>query len=93
MDLAEIAHEPETELARWTADEFVELLNEGFVTDRRIELLDGLMVKEMPQRPIHSFVFFALQETFGAANAAASGLRTTPTLVLSNRSVVEPNLL
>ena len=48
MDVAEIAHEPETELARWTAEEFVELMEEGFIHDPRIELIGGLMIRKMP---------------------------------------------
>ena len=56
MDVAEIAHEPETELARWTAEEFVGLMEEGFIHDRHVELIGGLMIREMPHGPLHDFI-------------------------------------
>ncbi len=93
MDVAEVAHEPETELARWSADEFVELLSEGFITDRRIELLNGLMVKEMAQGPLHDFIFRALQQIFAAMGAYGRGLSASQTIVLGEGTVVEPEFV
>ena len=90
MDVAEIEHEPETELARWTADEFVELLDEGFIRDRRIELIDGLMVKEMPQGPYHDFIYTALNVAFTALRSNLEGLVPSKTIVLGSGNVVEP---
>lgn len=90
MDVAEIANEPETELARWTAEEFIELLSEGFIRDRRIELIDGLMVKEMPQGPLHYFILSALSRAFAALETYSQGLIPTPAVSLRGTSVVEP---
>ena len=36
MDVAEVAHEPETPIMRWTAEEFIDLLDTGVVENRRI---------------------------------------------------------
>lgn len=91
MDVAEIANESETPLKRWTADEFIELLNEGLIENpRRVEVIDGLMVNEMPQGDEHDFIYRALLLAFAAMGAYPQGLVPTCTLVLGPRSVVEP---
>ena len=93
MDVAEIAHESETELARLTAETFVEMLDEGFLDGKRLELLDGLMVKEMPQGPLHDFIFDALQRVFAAMGAVGRGLSAAKTIVLGSGTVVEPEFV
>ena len=91
MDVvAEVAHEPETELARWSADQFVDMLDTGLLDGKRLELINGLMVKEMPQGPTHDFIFQALNTAFASMNGVQQGLMPTVTIVLGSGSVVEP---
>ena len=91
MDVAQIIQEPEIQPLRWSAKGFMALIEADMIEDpRRVELLDGMMVKETPQGEVHRFIFAALQRAFAAAGAIIKGLEISPTILIKDRSVVEP---
>jgi Uma2 family endonuclease len=91
MDVAQIIQEPEIQPLRWSAQGFMALIEANMIEDpRRVELLDGMMVKEMPQGEIHRFIFAALQRVFAASGGIGQGLEIMPTILLKEQSVVEP---
>lgn len=93
MDVTEVAHEPETELARWTANDFLKLLGSRVFRNRdQVELVDGLIIVEQSQGNAHAAIFNSLQLAFEAMGATNRGLMVLPTVVLGANGVVEPEL-
>lgn len=92
MHAAEIVEESEVDLHRWTADEFMALIQSGMISDpRRVELLDGIIERTMPQGEIHRFIFRALNRAFAAMGALDRGVEAIPPVILGRRNAIEPD--
>lgn len=92
MHAAEIVGDSGADLYRWTADEFMGLVKAGLIHEpRRVELLDGIIERTMPQGELHRFIFRALNQIFSAMGALERGVEPIPPVILGKRSAIEPD--
>ena len=86
--------QPVTDAAphRWTVDQFIALLESGvFEEGWRVEMLDGVIMSEMPPGPEHDFAYEALHLFLASKGLYASGLIPMLKFVIPGRSVLEPD--
>ena len=77
---------------RWTVDQFMALLESGvFEEGWRVEMLDGVIMSEMPPGPEHDFAYEALHLFLASKGLYASGLIPMLKFVIPGRSVLEPD--
>ena len=92
MDVAEIVQEPEVALYRWTADEFMALIKAGLIPEpRRVELLDGIIIRNMPPGDEHTFIVETLHLAFTRMGVYAQGVIPFAAIILKTRNAFEPD--
>ena len=92
MRAAEIVGDPETELHRWTADEFMGLIKAGLIHEpRQVELLDGIIVRKMPPGDDHTFLVENLYLFFVRQRLVDLGLIPAAAVILGERNAIEPD--
>lgn len=92
MSVAELLEDPSVELYRWTADEFMAAIEAGAIREpRRVELLDGIIERTMPQGPLHRFSYAALNRVLSAMGVFERGMESIPPVILGERSAIEPD--
>ena len=94
MDVAEIVREPEVALYRWTADEFMALIKAGLIPEpRRVELLDGIIIRNMPPGDEHTFIVETLYLAFTRMGLHEHGLIPFAAVILKDRNAFEPDFV
>lgn len=82
---------PREELMRWSQERFMALVESGVIDEGRgIELIDGQVVEELPQGPLHRFIYIALQRVFSGLDAFNQGLEANTTVLLAGENVFDP---
>jgi Uma2 family endonuclease len=85
---------PLERLKRFTAEQYNRLTESGvFTTDDRMELLDGWLVKKMPNNPPHATALGLLEDVLIALLVAPWIYRTQRPTALTGESVPEPDLV
>lgn len=79
-------------IAKWTLDEYHQMIEAGILDDRRVELLRGEIVEMPPEGELHAF---DSNETFKYLLRILDGLadvRSAKPITLPNQSEPEPDL-
>ncbi len=79
-------------LAKWTIDEYHQMVESGILIDRRVELIQGEIV-EMPSEGIpHAAMSDEAAEYLRAVLGSRARVRTTHPITLPNHSEPEPDI-
>lgn len=77
---------------RWTVDQFMALLGANiFEEGWRVELLDGVIVTQMPPGPEHDFVYEAFYHAIASMGLHREGLIPMLKFIVRERSALEPD--
>src|SRR2546428_3897075 len=78
--------------ARWTAEEYLALVDDGVLgPDDRVELLEGVIVSMAPQNVPHAAGIFRAHQALQRALGERALVRVQLPLVLGKRSVPGPD--
>lgn len=92
MHAAEIVGGLDADLYRWTADEFIGLIKAGLIHEpRRVELLDGVIVRNMPLGDEHTYLIENLYLFFMQKRLGELGLIPAAAVILGERNAFEPD--
>lgn len=76
---------------RWTVEEYHQLIDIGFLDDRRVELINGHLIKMLPQSPEHADSVKFLYDTLSEALKNRAIVRDSKPITLSD-SEPEPDI-
>jgi Uma2 family endonuclease len=80
-------------LAQWTIDDYHQMIQTGLLVDRRVELLQGLVVEMAPEGPEHAEVSTDADEWFTAQAQGRYRVRVAKPITLApDASEPEPDL-
>jgi Uma2 family endonuclease len=80
-------------VARWTIDDYHRMIEAGLLVDRRVELLDGLIIEMPPEGPEHADLSTDADEWFKAVARGRYRVRSAkPITVAETNSEPEPDI-
>ena len=80
-------------IARWTIDDYHAMIEAGLLVERRVELLNGLIVEMSPEGPDHADLSTdALEHFMSAANGRYRVRPAKPITITDNNSEPEPDI-
>ena len=92
MSVAALQPAPDAVPHRWTVDQFMALReSEVFEEGWRVELLDGVIMSEIPPGPEHDYVYEAFYLHIAAKGLSLRDVIPMLKFVIPGRSVLEPD--
>jgi Uma2 family endonuclease len=78
--------------AKWSLDEYHQMINAGILSDRRVELLNGEIVEMSPEGPDHAYLGDAAGDYLESLLQGRAKVREGRPITLSDASESEPDI-
>ncbi|ACK73099.1 protein of unknown function DUF820 [Gloeothece citriformis PCC 7424] len=79
-------------LTRWTINDYHTIINTGLLIDRRVELLNGLIIEMSPESPLHADLNRTIGDQFRIGLGNKVQVSEGKPITLSNFSEPEPDI-
>ncbi len=81
-----------TTVARWKIKDYHTIINTGLLVERRVELLNGLIVEMSPESPVHAELNRIIADKFRLALGAQAIASEGKPVTISDDSEPEPDI-
>lgn len=79
-------------LTRWQTKDYHTIINTGLLVERRVELLNGLIVEMSPESPLHADLNRTIADKFRLSLSSEAIVSEGKPLTISNDSEPEPDI-